>query len=72
MHHTHSELTDKFYRRVLANELLVLRASLRSIGESVNSDYAYGVRTGLDTFARRLQDIRFRGIKEVYKQNYNA
>jgi O-acetylhomoserine/O-acetylserine sulfhydrylase-like pyridoxal-dependent enzyme len=67
---THSELTDKFYRRVLANELLVLRRSLRQIGETVNSDYAYGVRTGLDTFARRLQEIHLHGLEWVYQQNY--
>jgi hypothetical protein len=67
--HTHSDLTDKFYRRILANELLVLRRSLRSIGESTNTDYAYGVRTGLDTFARRLQAINEHGIEWVYRQN---
>jgi O-acetylhomoserine/O-acetylserine sulfhydrylase-like pyridoxal-dependent enzyme len=69
MQHTHSELTDKFYRRILANELLVLRASLRQVGESMNSDYAYGVRTGLDTFARRLQAINTHGLEWVYRQN---
>jgi hypothetical protein len=72
MAHTHSDLTDKFYRRILANELLVLRASLRSMGGSMTSDYAYGVRTGLDTFARRLQAINTHGLEWVYKQNYNV
>ena len=72
MTHTHGDLTDPHLRKVLASELLVLRASMRSAGESMNDDFTYGVRTGLDTFARRLQDINKRGLEVVYRQNYNA
>jgi hypothetical protein len=70
--HTHPELVDSFLRSVLANELMVLRRSMRSIGETLNSDSVSGIRTGLDTFARRLQDINKRGLEAVYKQNYEA
>lgn len=70
MTHTHSELTDPHLRAVLANELWVLRASMRSVGGSMTDDFTYGIRTGLDTFARRIQDINERGLKAVYKQNY--
>lgn len=66
---THPEITSPHLRAVLANELLVLRASMRAINEPLTGDYAYGVRTGLDTFARRLQDIERRGLELVYRQN---
>jgi hypothetical protein len=72
MRHTHSELTDPNIRAILANELLVLRRSMRQIKSSMNDDFTYGIRTGLDTFARRLQDVNERGLKAVYWQNYNV
>jgi hypothetical protein len=72
MTHTHQELTDPQLRAVLARELLVLRASMRRIRESMSSDFAYGVRTGLDTFARRMQDVNKRGLESVYQDGYNA
>jgi uncharacterized protein (DUF934 family) len=73
MTHTHSELTDPHLRAVLANELLILRSAMRRIGVSVlQDDFAYGVRTGLDTFARRLQDINKRGLEAAYKQNFTS
>jgi hypothetical protein len=49
-----------------------LRRSMRSVGETLNSDSVSGIRTGLDTFARRLQDINKRGLEAVYKQNHEA
>jgi hypothetical protein len=70
MTHTHSDIKSVYLRSVLANELLVLRGAMRQLHDGMNSDFVYGVRTGLDTFARRLQDIEDRGLREVYKQNY--
>lgn len=70
MTHTHSELTDKHLRAVLANELLVLRHAMRQAGGPMTSDFTYGIRSGLDTMARRIQDINERGLKAVYRQNY--
>jgi ribosome biogenesis protein Nip4 len=67
---THTELTNPTLRLILANELLVLRAAMRVGGQSMDSDFVYGVRTGLDTFARRLEDIQERGVRIVYTQNY--
>jgi hypothetical protein len=69
---THAELTDPALRLILANELLVLRAAMRRGGQSMDNDFVYGVRTGLDTFARRMQDVNERGLKAVYWQNYNV
>jgi hypothetical protein len=66
--HTHPELVDKFLRDVLANELLVLRRS----GASMDSEMVNGIRAGLDTFARRMQDIKRHGLQVVYSQNYNV
>lgn len=64
--HTHPELTDAYLRCVLANELRVLRRSMRSMNQAMNSEEVNGVRVGLDTFARRIQDIQKHGWEFVY------
>jgi hypothetical protein len=75
MLHTHPEIKTPYLRLILANELLVLRSSIQSMrrsGLEMDSDFVYGVQTGLDTFARRLEDIQERGVKSAYQQNYSA
>jgi hypothetical protein len=67
---THTELNDAKLRLILANELLVLRAAMRRGGQSMDSDFVYGVRTGLDTAFRRVEDVNKHGLETVYKQNY--
>lgn len=53
--HTHPDIKDKLIRQIMANELWILRRSLRASGEQRRSDWAMGIRLGLDTFARRMQ-----------------
>jgi hypothetical protein len=72
---THKEIRSPHLRAVLANELLVLRSSvwrMRRMGLEMDSDFVYGIRTGLDTFARRLEMIERVGLEVAYKQNYAA
>jgi hypothetical protein len=63
--HTHPELVDPFLRRVLANELLILRRA------RMDRDDERNIQVGLDTFARRMQEIQRLGLLAVYKQNYS-
>jgi hypothetical protein len=68
--HTHPELVDKRLRKILANELLVLRRSLRGQGKSMrDADVLFAVNV-VDAFARRIQDIERVGTEAIYKQNY--
>jgi hypothetical protein len=67
---THMEIEDKSLRAILANELLVLRRSMLQTGTPMTDTFAYGVRTGLDTFARRMQDVSNLGVRAVYWQNF--
>jgi hypothetical protein len=64
--HTHPELVDPFLRRVLANELLVLRRA------RMDRDDERNIQVGLDTFARRIQDIQRHGLEAVYQQNFSS
>jgi hypothetical protein len=73
MRHTHSEITDPHLRLMLANELLVLRFAIKRVverGGTMDGMYVSGVRVGLDTFARRIEDVEKHGMKVVYRQNY--
>lgn len=68
--HAHPELQDPELRSVLANELLILRRRMREAKTSMNSDLVHGIRMGLETFARRVQDVRAHGVKTVYAENF--
>ena len=68
--HAHPELVDPQLRSVLANELLILRRRMREAKAGMNSDLVYGIRTGLETMARRVQDVNKRGIENVYAENF--
>jgi len=68
--HSHYELRDPHLRSLLANELWVLRRRLREIGASMTSESVKGIRMGLETMARRVQDVNKRGIENVYAENF--
>lgn len=73
MRHTHSEIQDPHLRLILANELLVLRFATRRAAERglpMNEMYLLGARVGLDTFARRIEEVKEHGMKVAYRQNY--
>ena len=70
---THTELTDHHLRLILANELLVLRRVMHRAankGHPFQSDFSYGTRVGLDTFARRFEGVEKYGMEKGYAQNY--
>lgn len=60
--HTHPELVDATLRSLLAREILILRKYMPG-----NSDYIKGVHMGLDTFARRIQEVNRKGLDAVYQ-----
>lgn len=71
---THIELTDTHLRLILANELLVLRSIAKNCakkGYPMSTDYLFAVQVGLDTFARRVEDVEKNGMQVTYKQNYS-
>lgn len=68
--HTHPELTDPHLRTIFANELIVLRRSMRQIDEPMKSEWIAGIRMGLETAFRRVQDVEKSSIQKVYWQNY--
>ena len=73
--HTHPELRDSLLRSILANELLVLRRRMQEMKANdypMDKDTAYGIRLGLETFARRVQDVGKKGIETVYAENFKA
>ena len=43
---------------------------MREAKAGMNSDLVYGIRTGLETMARRVQDVNKRGIENVYAENF--
>ena len=69
IHHTHPELKDEFLRTVLANEILVLRRNTKGLSRK-NDEMVAGIHIGMETRARRIQDINHNGLKAVYNQNY--
>ena len=56
-HRTHRELYDTTLRQLVARYLWVLR-KLRKQKISMKSDWVSGIRCGLETMARRVQDER--------------
>jgi hypothetical protein len=54
-HHTHRDLYVPALRSTLARDLWVLR-KVRQTGASMKSEWVAGVRLGLETMARRIQD----------------
>ena len=73
--HTHPELRDPHLRSILANELWVLRRrmqEMKSGGYPMDKDTAYGIRLGLETFARRVQEVAKQGMETVYAENFKT
>lgn len=53
---THPEITNPKYRKLLANEILILRHNFP--GE-MKSDFVTGILVGLETILRRLSNAEY-------------
>lgn len=54
--HTHGSIKSFEVRLLLARDIFALRRQMRRCGESMKSDWVQGIRLGLDTMARRMED----------------
>ena len=68
-------LTDPLLREVYKNEVLVLQRIVRKMKDmnmTPSPDWLAGIYMGMETFARRLQEIQKAGMKTVYAENLKA
>ena len=66
-------LTDSLLREVYKNEVLVLQRIVRKMkgmNMTPSPDWLAGIYMGMETFARRLQEIQEAGLKTVYAENF--
>ena len=66
-------LTDPLLREVYKNEVLVLQRIVRKMkgmNMTPSPDWLAGIYMGMETFARRLQEISEAGLKTVYAENF--
>lgn len=66
-------LTDPLLREVYKNEVLVLQRMVRKmkgVDMTPSPDWLAGIYMGMETFARRLQEIQKAGLKTVYAENF--
>lgn len=65
-------LTDPLLRDVYRNEVLVLQRTLKKMQDmnmTPSPDWLAGIYMGMETFARRLQEIQTAGLKTIYAEN---
>jgi hypothetical protein len=65
-------LTDPLLREVYKNEILVLQrmiGKMQDMNMTPSPDWLAGIYMGMETFARRLQEIQQAGLKNVYAEN---
>jgi hypothetical protein len=60
---THSNLTDPKLRKILHDEILILRKRMKKAGVSMRSDLVCGILIGLETALRRVQDARLQPVE---------
>lgn len=68
-------LTDPLLREVYKNEVLVLQrmvGKMKSMNLTPSPDWLAGIYMGMETFARRLQEIQQAGLKTVYAENFKG
>lgn len=59
MTHTHKDITDPKLRAVFANELLILRRSMKDMQTNKQSDLVCGIMLGFETALRRVNHILY-------------
>ncbi len=52
--HTHADIKNADVRRLLATDLVALRSAMRRVNIGMDTDWAQGIRVGLDTAFRRM------------------
>lgn len=60
--HTHPEITDPTLRTMFANELLVLRRSMKAAKTDMRSEWVCGIRLGYETALRRIEYFVYNAI----------
>lgn len=70
--HTHLDITDPAARYILARDLWVLRISMRRCGQPMDSDWVWGIRQGLETFARRMDAYQRIGPEYLTAKYYGV
>jgi hypothetical protein len=70
--HTHASITDTDIRCLLARDLWVLRISMRKCGQPMKSDWVCGIRMGLETMARRMNDWQRIGPEYLTSEYYRV
>lgn len=64
-----SSITDPFLREVYKNEVMVLRSAVKRMSARPSPDWISGIYIGMETFARRIQEVQKAGLEAVYKSN---
>jgi hypothetical protein len=59
---THSNLKDPKLRKILHDEILVLRKSMKKAKVDWNSELVKGILIGLETALRRVQDAEVQPV----------
>jgi hypothetical protein len=62
---THSNLTDPKLRKILHDEILVLRKSMKKAKVDWNSELVKGILIGLETALRRVQDVELQPVQRA-------
>jgi hypothetical protein len=70
--HTHASITDPGIRYILARDLWVLRISMRKCNQPMKSDWVWGIRMGLETMARRMEDWQRIGPEYLTPKYYGV
>ena len=60
---THKSITDPFLRRVMANELLVIRRQIKRMGFSRQTDQYFWLVMGIETALRRVEYAQKTGMQ---------
>jgi hypothetical protein len=66
-------LTSPLLRGVYKHEMLVLQRvakEMQAKGMPMSGEWLSGILMGMETFARRIQDIERRGLEAVYAENF--
>lgn len=66
-------ITDLLLREVYKNEVLILQRMVRKMKDmnlTPSPDWLAGIYMGMETFARRLQEIQEAGLKTIYAENF--
>ena len=70
--HTHGSIKSAEVRLILARDLFALRRNMHKCKEPMESDWVQGIRLGLDTMARRMDDWQRIGPEYLTAKYYGV